>query len=269
VAAAAGLSPYHFHRIFKAVVGEPLNQFIKRLRLERALFLMSHAPGRTLTQVALDCGFASSSDFSRSFKQHYGLAPRRFDLDAFRNERRADFDRLLAGQHAPPRVPAPGPDANPDGFDVRLRDLPPRTVAYVRVFEPYREGAAQAACARLLAWAEPRGLADGQWLGYMWDEPEIVALKDCRYDVALVVDDMVPGGSIGRLDFPAMRVAEVVIRGDIHLEVRAIDWLYRHWLPRSGHVPDDLPAFEAWIGRPFAHGSAHFELACQLPVRPA
>jgi AraC family transcriptional regulator len=271
VSEASGFSPFHFHRVFKALVGETPGQFVKRLRLERALHLMSHAPRRSLTDVALHCGFASSSDFSRSFRQHFGQAPRRFDVDAFRDARRADFDRLLGAPCAPPRARPEALDAgaNPDGFEVRLRDLPARTVAYVRVFQPYREGAAQAAYGRLLAWAEPRGLADGDWLGYMWDEPEIVALADCRYDVALVVDDLVPEGDIGCYRFPAMRVAELDIRGDIHLEVRAMDWLYKTWLPRSGCMPDDHPAFEAWCGRPFAHGNAHFELACQLPVRAA
>jgi len=48
-----------------------------------------------------------------------------------------------------------------------------------------------------------------------------------------------------------MRVAEVVVSA------------------RSGFVPDDQPAFEAWIGRPFAHGNEDFTLACQLPVKPA
>ena len=158
---------------------------------------------------------------------------------------------------------------NPDGFEVQLRDLPARTVAYIRVLDPYREGVAQAACERLLAWAIERGLADGQWLGYMWEEPEIVALKDCRYDVALVVDDVEPAGEIGRFAFLPMRVAEVVVRGDIELEARAIDWLYKTWLPKSGYVPDDQPAFEAWIGRPFARGFEHFEIACQLPIRLA
>ena len=103
----------------------------------------------------------------------------------------------------------------------------------------------------------------------MWKEPEIVALKACRYDVALVVDDVEPAGEIGRFAFLPMRVAEVVVRGDIELEARAIDWLYKTWLPKSGYVPDDQPAFEAWIGRPFARGFEHFEIACQLPIRLA
>ncbi len=269
VSEAACFSPFHFHRVFKALLGETLNQFVKRQRLERALYLMSHAPKRSLTDVALDCGFGSSSDFSRSFKQHYGASPRSFDLDTFRNTRREEFERYLSSRDGGPRFTSLPAGENPDGFEVQLRDLPARTVAYIRVLDPYREGVAQAACERLLAWAIERGLADGQWLGYMWEEPEIVALKDCRYDVALVVDDIEPAGEIGRFEFPPMRVAEVVLSGDIELEMRAIDWLYKTWLPRSGFVPDNQPAFEAWIGRPFEHGVTHFEIACQLPVKPA
>jgi AraC family transcriptional regulator len=280
VAKAARFSPFHFHRILKAHLGETLNQFIKRQRLERALYLMSHAPTRSLTDVALDCGFASSSDFSRSFKRHYGVAARAFDLKHFRDARREEFERIMQTQEGFPTFTTlathQNENENPDGFEAKLRDLPARTVAYIRVLDPYRKGVAQAACERLLAWAErdgARGLADGQRLGYMWDEPEIVALAKCRYDVALVLydvddaDGFKPTGEIGCFEFPPMRVAEVIVRGDLALEARAIDWLYETWLPKSGYVPDDQPAFEAWIGKPYAHGNEYFEIAVQLPVR--
>ncbi len=269
ISRAASFSPFHFHRVFKSLLGETLNQFVKRQRLERALYLMSHAPKRSLTDVALGCGFSSSSDFSRSFKQHFGLPPTTFDLEAFRNARRGEIEGALSGQTGSPSLTTLPAGQNPDGFEAKLRELPARTVAYIRVLNPYREGAVQAACERFLSWATERELADGQWLGYMWEEPEIVALADCRYDVALVVDDVQPAGEIGRFEFPPMRVAEVVVSGDLALEARAIDWLYKTWLPRSGYVPDDQPAFESWIGRPYAHGSEHFEIAFQLPVRAA
>jgi AraC family transcriptional regulator len=66
-----------------------------------------------------------------------------------------------------------------------------------------------------------------------------------------------------------MRVAEVRIHGGVELELRALDWLFGTWLPQSGYVPDDQPAFEAWIGRPLKDGLEVFEIACQLPVRRA
>ena len=105
----------------------------------------------------------------------------------------------------------------------------------------------------------------------MWEDPEITATKDCRYDVAVVVEgksgNTLLDGEIGWHQFPAMQVAEVAIKGGIELEMRAIDWLYRTWLPQSGYVPDEQPAFEAWHGKPFEHGLEHFELSCQLPVK--
>jgi AraC family transcriptional regulator len=266
VAQAACFSPFHFHRVFKAQLGQTLQQFVNRLRLERSLYLMSHAPKRSLTDVALACGFATSADFSRSFKQHFSVAPRAFDLHSFRNAKRTEFEQHVYNQIGAASITALSPGENPDGFSVQLRDLPARSVAYLRVFDPYREGVVQAACETLVSWALERGLADGQWLGYMWEEPEIVALADCRYDVALVVDAFKPAGEIGRFDFPPMRVAEVIVSGDIALESRAIDWVYKTWLPHSAYVPADQPAFEAWKARPFAHGAEHFELAFQLPV---
>lgn len=267
VAAAASFSPFHFHRIFKSLLGETLNQFIKRQRLERALYLMSHAPGRSLTEIAHECGF-SSLDFSRSFKQRYDIAPSAFDLDAFRDSRRADYEAALVGAGGAPHLPRLPKGQNPDNFQVKLRNLPARKVVYIRVLDPFRDGAVTGAIERLLAWAEERGLADGQWLGYMWEDPEIVAIKDCRYDVALVIeDDLMPDGEIGRFDFPPMGVAEVTVKGSIELEQRAIDWLFGTWLPSSGYEAGDQPAFEAWIGRPFAHGFEHFELLCHLPLR--
>src|SRR5437870_4585336 len=63
VARVAAFSSFHFHRIFKVMIGETLSAFVKRVRLERALYLLSHRDGATLTEIALACGFASSSEF--------------------------------------------------------------------------------------------------------------------------------------------------------------------------------------------------------------
>ena len=266
VAREADFSAFHFHRIFKSLTGETLHQFVKRLRLERSLRLLSFEPGRSLTDVALECGFQSSSDFSRSFKQAFGVPPSEFDLQAFRAQRREEWQATItdsATRHLLDPLPV---GENPDGFAVKLRRLPARHVAYIRVPDPYRPTAVPDATAELVAWAEARGLADSVWLGYMWDDPEIVAHADCRYDVGVEVDHLEPDGEIGRIDFPPMRVAQVEVVGDIALEQRALDWLFGTWLRDSGYVPTDQPCFEAWIGRPFAHGYEHFELWAHLPI---
>jgi len=271
VALVAGFSPYHFHRVFRALVGETLNQFVKRLRLERAVYLMSHSPSRSLTDIALECGFSSSSDFSRSFKARFDSAPSGFDVQHFRDSRREEFEGMASSFEKGFKLDRLPAGQNPDGFEVQLRERPACTVAYIRVLDPYASTGVVEACARLVEWANQRDLADGQWLGYQWDDPEIVAMKDCRYDVAVVVNedcaDFRAEGEVGRYQFPAMHVAEVAIAGDIQLEMRAIDWLFGTWLPQSGFAPDDQPAFEAWDRQPFAHGLEHFELKCWLPVK--
>jgi AraC family transcriptional regulator len=264
VARAARLSPFHFHRVFQAQVGESLAEFVKRLRLERALVMMAHAPRSSLTTIALKSGFSSSSDFSRCFRQRYGTAPSTFDLDAWREVHGAELQSRVPEQAG--QLHANSPAGNPDGFKVKIRELPARKVAYIRVLHPYRGDAVARATRRLIAWAERHLLADGQWLGYQWDNPEITSLEDCHYYVAVEAERFVPRGEIGRFRFPPMIVAEVEIRGGIDLELRALQWLYGAWLPKSGYVPDDQPGFEAWIGKPFAHGTEYFELYAQLPI---
>jgi len=269
VARIACFSPCHFHRVFRSLVGEPLRQFVRRVRLERAVALLSHGRRQSLTEIALACGFSSSSDFSRTFKQRYGVAPSAFDVATFRSKRRQEWQDAIADpqhRHLLDRLPA---GSNPDGFVVTLRRLPARTIAYLRVMNSFRPGVAVAAVERMVEWAEARQLADGQWLGYMWDDPEVVAHEQCRYDVGVEVPDVEADGEVGRLELPAMQVAQVEVRGAIDLEMRALDWLFRTWLPTSGYVPAEQPLFEAWIGRPFAHGHEHFALHVQIPVQPA
>jgi AraC family transcriptional regulator len=264
---AARLSPFHFHRVFQALVGETPGEFVKRLRLEMALGLMARARSLSLTTIALRCAFASSSDFSRCFKQRFGVPPSAFDIKAWckarGDELTAKVDKVAQRPHLE-RLPS---RHNPDNFRVRIRDIGARNVAYIRVSRPYQGDAVFRAAQRLVAWAKRHGLASGQWLGYQWDNPEIVSLEDCRYHVAVEAERFTAKGEVGRFRFPPMVVAEVEIRGGLDLELRALQWLYGTWLPRSGFVPDDHPCFEAWIGLPFAHGTEYFELDVQLPIR--
>ena len=65
LAKVANFSRFHFHRIFSALVGETLNGFVRRLRLERAASMLIAHPKETITQIALACGFSSSAGFTR------------------------------------------------------------------------------------------------------------------------------------------------------------------------------------------------------------
>jgi AraC family transcriptional regulator len=77
LAAVAGFSVSHFHRIFTAYIGENIASYVRRMRLERA--------GRKLrmgavdiTEVALAAGYDTHAAFSKAFKQQFGLSPSEF-----------------------------------------------------------------------------------------------------------------------------------------------------------------------------------------------
>jgi AraC family transcriptional regulator len=73
----AGLSPFHFLRLFTKVTGVTPHQYLVRTRLRRAARLLSREE-LPVTEVALDCGFADLSNFVRTFKRVAGMSPGKF-----------------------------------------------------------------------------------------------------------------------------------------------------------------------------------------------
>lgn len=61
-------SPFHFHRIFKAIIGETLQEFITRKRLEKSALKLSKNKNEPLDEIYLEVGFNSHSTFSKKFK---------------------------------------------------------------------------------------------------------------------------------------------------------------------------------------------------------
>jgi AraC family transcriptional regulator len=221
-------------------VGETLHDFVKRVRLERALYLMSHRDRPALTDVALACDLAPAPIFRAAFV-NTSAHPRARDVEQLRDTRRDQLWSSLPGGHRVARQPE---RSNPDAFTVRLRDLPARRVAYLRVFRPYEGDHVSKAAARLLAWAKERGLAGGQWLGYQWEDPEIVQLELCRYDVGVEVPETASiGRNVTEIRFSPMKVAEVEIAGPIELEIRALRaGSTRAGFPRAASCPITSPA---------------------------
>lgn len=70
----AGFSKYHFNRLFFAATGFQLGDFIKRQKLEKAMFLLQNG-GNNILDVALSAGYDSPSSFTRAFKTNFGCTP--------------------------------------------------------------------------------------------------------------------------------------------------------------------------------------------------
>ncbi|MCY6489799.1 helix-turn-helix domain-containing protein [Leptolyngbya sp. GGD] len=77
IANELGMSQYYFCHLFKRSTGISPHQFLIRQRVERAKRLLKQSE-RTITSVALECGFANQSHFARCFRQCIGVNPNQF-----------------------------------------------------------------------------------------------------------------------------------------------------------------------------------------------
>jgi AraC family transcriptional regulator len=267
LARIARFSAFHFHRVFRAMVGEPVHAHVRRVRLERAVSRLAHGPKTTLTRVALEAGFASSSDFSKAFRQAYGFPPSRYSRRRLLEESKIRQELLANSGYGFGAEPAPG---NPDRFRVRVVERPAQPIAYVRVIGGFDQARMTAAYERLMTWGRARKLlGTARLIGMSADDAEITPMHRYRFDWCLTVPaGERPGGGISAGVIPAGRFAVLRCRGDIHKEYRAWTYLFRVWLPRSGYQPTHAPAFEWYLRDPAAAAWAEFDLDCYLPVRP-
>ncbi len=93
-AGEAGLSPFHFLRLFARVLGVTPHQYLVRSRLRRAAQLLAD-DSRPITDVAFDVGFGDLSNFVRTFHRAAGVSPRAF-RKAAKGDRKILQERLAA-----------------------------------------------------------------------------------------------------------------------------------------------------------------------------
>lgn len=90
MAEMSAYSPFHFHRIFKLITGETLQNYIIRKKIEKSAFLLAVKKDLEIKEIYLDLGFSNHSVFSKTFKKYYGLPP-----SEFRKTAPAAFHKIL------------------------------------------------------------------------------------------------------------------------------------------------------------------------------
>ena len=262
--AKVAFSEFHFHRIFGAVTGETLNSFTNRLRLEKAARLLRYT-GRSLTDIALDCGFSSSATFSRAFRSGYDTSPSQFRKSGEIKKSKICKELFSAQEYLLPMCAAEKRAA----FPVRLIDVPERQVAYIRVTNAFETDRVLAALETLIQWAKSQDIfSQGTLFGMSVDDPHVTPKHLYRYEVCLA--SPLPfecGEGISRLKMPAIRYAATRVSGDIRTVTTATDYLFRGWLIHSDYEPEHAPGLEIFLDKEAAMDWSHFELELCIPVR--
>lgn len=240
IAKAAQFSPYHFHRIFSGMTGEPVMACLRRLRLARAAHRLAYGT-RSVTELALEAGFEAPDAFGRAFRAAYGMAPSKW-----RGQRRDQSP--VAG---PLDLLPPIKERLTMDLTVIVKKLPPLRVACVRHVGPYDQ--CEAAWTRLCGLAGQLGLfgPHTRMIGLGHDDPAITPPDKIRYDACLTVPDTFSGTPelpvtvIGERDY-----ATAVVKGPYSLLAPAYAWVCGVWGPDSGREFAGAPSMEFYLNDP-------------------
>jgi AraC family transcriptional regulator len=246
LARVACFSPYHFHRVFKGMVGEPVKEHVRRLRLERAAQRLKLSEASVI-DIALDAGYLSHEAFTRSFKSAFGMAPSQFRL-----ARGVELARVPSGIHycEPPskrfRTLSRG-----GRMKVEIKTMKPMHVAFMRHIGPYDE--VGKVWDQLLTVMGKDGYLGGNpmMLGICHDDPEVTPQAMIRYDACLAVDEeFVPSGEIGVQTVAGGEYAVTTHAGAYNQLGKTYAEFLGQWLPRSGRELANTPCFEVYVTDP-------------------
>jgi AraC family transcriptional regulator len=281
LAQVANFSPFHFHRVFKSVVGETLNDFIRRVRVGTAADRLLHNPRDSITVIAVACGYSSSSAFAREFRNAFGQSASEFrkgGRDAARKIRQPESKNRQAGSKEGKDF-VPPPPYTPDisgtrrtmmKFSVEVKQMPEWNVVYARHIGAYNK--IGEAVDRVFQWAGPRGLVrfpETKSLAVYHDSPEVTDPAKLRSDACLTVPPGTKGdGEIGAMKIPGGLFAVAHVEIDVTQFGEAWDKLIGEWMPKSGYQPDDRMCYEIYLNDGGTHPQKKWIVDICEPVRP-
>jgi AraC family transcriptional regulator len=250
LARLAHFSPFHFHRVYRAVAGETVNATIRRVRL--ALATRSLAQGNsTIADVGLASGYESPQAFTRAFREFAGQSP-----IEFRREMRAAFLDTVPAPHSISVAARPL---------MRIVERPQQSVHALRHRGPF--STIPHTHLRLRCYAG--FMAVSSWLGISCGDPRIASTFS--YHAALASPHEWPNDDeeLENFDIPAGLYAVHCLAGPYTRINASVNALYAQWLPNSGYEPDDRPMLEHYLNSPRQVAPSALRTDLLIPVRSA
>ncbi|GAA6142618.1 helix-turn-helix domain-containing protein [Hydrogenophaga sp. 5NK40-0174] len=265
VARQAGLSQWHFQRIFRALSNETLKSYIRSRRLSNAMHKLVSSNERVL-EIALAAGFESQESFSRAFKKAFDMTPgeaRKRDARTFLYRKlRIDADYL---QHLHRHIASHEP---------QIIAMPARCFVGMETtffsIDSERDNIAEKLPPLWDAFVPRMGEIEGavpQWAFGIIAQSEAKTDK-LRYLAACEVPEdsvkaLPPGMQLWRL--PARRYARFEHRGETTLLNNTVNYIYSSWL-LSAPFRHSLDADVEEYGPDFQPGSPESRITYTIPL---
>ena len=277
LAGVAHFSPFHFHRVFFAWMGETFGDYLRRRRVEVAAMRLAAQPNTRILNIALSVGFGSAEAFTRAFKGRFGCSPTVWRAQQLTQRRvNSKIDQVNSKTGQVPTVLSAEHQVSQNAsmettMKVKLIERPPATVAYLRHLGPYGEPIAAFWQNTYKPWAIMNKLGgDHARYGISYDDPSITAAEQCRYDAcAEVAPDFVALGGALKAVIPGGKYATLSFKGTVKQVGEAWTALLRDWLPASGLQLDARPCFEYYPkGAAYDAQAGTFTCEICIPVVP-
>jgi AraC family transcriptional regulator len=274
LAEVAHFSPFHFHRLFSALMGETLGAYLRRRRCEVAATRLLAQPKLAVLQIALDVGFGSAEAFTHAFGARFGCSPTSWRLK--QAAERAAISNTDQANSNPDQVQQKkamenGVRAKTETIvKVQIIERKPTQIAYLRHVGPYGQPIGTFWQTQVYPWMAANGLIGQPRYGISHDDPRVTAPEQCRYDAGCeIAANALARGEAHRTVIPGGQYAALGFKGIVADFESAWNGLLRDWLPSSGLQLDSRPMFE-YYPADSKYDPATGVLECQLcvPVMP-
>lgn len=205
LAKRVGFSAYHFHRLFRDAIGEPVKEYVRRLRLEKAAYRLKVSE-EAILRLALESGFKTHESFTRAFKRQFGITPNEYRnnfLKASRARKKQVQPRYIAdyNMHDETGLLSNGSTSK----QVRVEKVRSIILAFVRHVGAYdklldKDTSLSVLWDELFAWGNAKGLinADSLLIGIPQDDPSVTPVEKQRFDICVQIPEFRnPSGHIG------------------------------------------------------------------------
>lgn len=274
LAALAGFSPHHFHRVFQHVTGAAPKEYLRRLRLERAVYRLKVSPDNVL-QIALEAGFKTHETFTRAFTRQFQIHP-----SQFRNvlkEYRACVDETMTDhtyEGFTPETPLTL-RFNMQKEALRVEHMPAQHLLFIRYkgYENLLSGSQTFfdLWTPLFEFAEEQGLEYSQenLIGITHDDPYVSSEANFRFDACLPVHAPVAASHpVGyRLLQPGLCVARRHF-GSMEEIAKTFAYIGVEWLPGNDFCLRAAAPFEVYTCKQVSGHLERLYTDAYVPLEP-